>query len=48
MNVIPNYLNKCDCDTEDDVDIEQDGITVKYTCALCGALLGDIIVGAEP
>jgi hypothetical protein len=43
----PSHITACVCDS-DCVDMMADGATVRYQCANCNRLLGDVVEGAEP
>ncbi len=43
----PQHVKSCDCG-HNYVYTEADGISEEFTCAECGTLLADLIVGAEP
>ena len=40
---------RCDCmDSRWDVETIPNGTTTEYVCGFCGALVADLICGAEP
>lgn len=46
---LPPKVDDCDCGADrSNVDETVDGITVRYECGACGALLLDDTLGAEP
>lgn len=44
---LPPHVPTC-CGSRFDIDVDADGTTAAYHCSICGELIADLILGAEP